>query len=186
MARALSILLLLISFAVAGPGVSAQQGAGPAVLTISGDIGESNRAKLDPFVDGFLNYHDKAFKTAFELTLADLMTLPQVEIRADGATENWPKPVTLNGPLLSDVLRLAKAEGKSISVTALDGYVAELDASAQSEQKWILAHSMDGKPLSIGGRGPLWLARDTGTGKASEDELAKWVWSVFYIEVGTE
>ena len=88
--------------------------------------------------------------------------------------------------MLSTVLKIAKAEKTTISLVALDGYAAELDAALQSSHKWILALAMDGRPLGIGGRGPLWLARDTGGGKAGEEELMKWVWSVFYIEVGPE
>ncbi|MEM7427255.1 MAG: hypothetical protein AAF441_14260 [Pseudomonadota bacterium] len=186
MHRTLSLLAVLVIFAFGAPGLRAGQSESPVILTIAGDIGASNRSGLDAFRDGFLNYHEKTFKAAFQFTRAELAALPQVEIVAHGASEAWTKPVALKGPLLTDVLARAGAGGKSVTLVALDGYAAELDPAAQSAQKWILAHSMDGKPLSLGGRGPLWLARDTGSGKASEEELAKWVWSVFYIEVGMQ
>jgi hypothetical protein len=39
------------------------------------------------------------------------------------------------------------------------------------------------RPLAIGGRGPAWLAYDTGTRRATPEEEGAWVWSVFYITV---
>ena len=180
-------LMFTCALLVAGTShMHAQTTDSPVILTITGDIKDANRSRSDAFKDGFLTYHEKAFDRAFEVTRADLEALPQLEITADGEPKSWAKPVRLKGPLLADVLALAQVKGQTITLVALDGYAAELDVAAQSANTWILAHSMDGKPLAIGGRGPLWLARDTGDAKASEEELAKWVWSVFFIEVGLE
>ncbi len=183
MARLLFLLILVSAVTLLPSQVRAGGSADPVILTIAGNIGKTNRGKTDAFRDGFLNYHEKTFDRALEITRSDLAALSQVVITANGDSENWTKPAALKGPLLADVLALAGVEKQDITLVALDGYAAEFDAKAQSSHKWILAHTMNGKPLGIGGRGPLWLARDTGDGKASEEELGKWVWSVFYIEV---
>lgn len=153
---------------------------GSVILTIAGKISKNNRGAFDEFRDGFLKYHDKDFKAAFEVNLAALKRLPQKTVHANA--EDWPKAVKLTGPLLADVLTLAGVSDQSIIAFALDGYGAEISQKAQSSKEWILAHSADGRALSIGGRGPLWLVYATGDKKASSDDEAKWVWSVFYIE----
>jgi len=44
-----------------------------------------------------------------------------------------------------------------------------------------LPSAADGRPLGIGGRGPAWLLYDSGGGAVSEEEEARWVWSMFLI-----
>ena len=176
-----------LALALAFLAIATQPGARAAdtvLLTIAGDIANTNRGRFDPLVDGFLGYHEKSFDAAFELTGKDLAGLPQVEITALGSAEAWRGPVSLKGPRLKDVLGLAGAGGKPVTVFALDGYGAAFDAKLLDSREWVLAHTLNGRPLGIGGRGPLWLAHETGAQPASAEVEAKWVWSVFYIEVG--
>ncbi len=179
----LAILALAIAFPVFGP-LGPAAAAESVLLTVAGDITNTNRGRIDPFQDGFLSYHEKSFDRAFEFTRTDLTRLPQFEITAFGSADTWRKPVTLKGPRLKDVLAHAGADAKPVTIFALDGYGAVFDAKLLDSREWILAHTMNGQPLGIGGRGPLWLAHETGAKPASADEEAKWVWSVFYIEVG--
>ena len=179
-----SLVLLVLMLALLLPGHLRPAAAEDAViLTIAGDIEKPNREKFDPFLDGFLGYHDKEFKSAFEATDEDLAGLPQVTITVLGEADTWQGPVTLTGPRLKDVLALAGAEGKPVAIFALDGYGAQFDVKSLSARDWVLAHSLNGRRLSLGGRGPLWLAYETGDKPATTEEEAKWVWSVFYIEV---
>ncbi|MEM8689974.1 MAG: hypothetical protein AAGF81_21805 [Pseudomonadota bacterium] len=179
-----SLVLLSLVFAIMLPGALRPAAADdPVILTVAGDIEKSNRGKFDPFLDGFLGYHDKEFKTAFELTAKELGELPQATITALGGADTWQGPVSLTGPRLQDVLALAGAQGKPVTVFALDGYGAEFDVKSLKANNWVLAHSLNGRRLSVGGRGPLWLAYETGDKPATTEEEAKWVWSVFYIEV---
>jgi hypothetical protein len=82
------------------------------------------------------------------------------------------------------VLAAAGATGKAITVYAMDGYGANMSTEQIAAHDWVLAMDADGKPLGIGGRGPLWLAYDTGADKATTEEEGAWVWSVFHIAVG--
>ncbi|NNF78793.1 MAG: hypothetical protein HKN05_12260 [Rhizobiales bacterium] len=78
----------------------------------------------------------------------------------------------------------AGAGGKPVIISAPDGYGAVFDTKSLDSREWILAHKMNGQPLGIGGRGPMRLAYETGAKPANAEEEAKWLWSVFYIEVG--
>ena len=181
-------LVAVIIFFAAMPRNAAQSQSSdsPVVLTIAGDIENTNRGKFDPFRDGFLKYHEKEFTKAFEITRARLLALPQMDISIRAETEAWKgRPaVQLSGPKLSDVLDLAGAGGKPVTLYALDGYGAQFSVEKLSSQPWVLALTADGRPLGIGDRGPLWVAYATRDKPATEDEVALWVWSVFYIEVG--
>ena len=174
------VFALVAPFVLSAP-LAAQEGGG-TVLTVSGDIGKTNRGPFDAFHDGFLKYHEKTFDKAFEFDRAALAALPQQSITANA--EAWPAAVKLDGPKLADVLAAAGAEGKPVTVYALDGYGAAMTVDQIAAHDWVLALNADGKPLGIGGRGPLWLAYDTGSGRATTDEEGAWVWSVFHIEAG--
>ncbi|MCP5081503.1 MAG: molybdopterin-dependent oxidoreductase [Alphaproteobacteria bacterium] len=178
-------MALAVTFLALGP-LGPALAAEAVLLTIAGDITNTNRGKFDPFQDGFLAYHEKSFERAFQLTRNDLIHLPQSEITALGSADTWHGPATLKGPRLKDVLARAGAGAKPVTIFALDGYGAAFDTKLLDSREWILAHTMNGQPLGIGGRGPLWLAYETGAKPASAEEEAKWVWSVFYIEVGNK
>lgn len=173
-AVALAVLLLPVLPAAATDGAT--------VLTVTGDVGNTNRAAFDAFHDGFLNYHGKTFDKAFEFDAAALEALPQVTVTANA--EPWKAALKMSGPALADVLAAAGATGKPITVFALDGYGAAMTPEQVAAHRWVLASHADGEALGIGGRGPLWLVYDTGAGKATVQEEGAWVWSVFHIQVG--
>ncbi|MBI1385429.1 MAG: hypothetical protein GC150_11010 [Rhizobiales bacterium] len=156
---------------------------GGALVTVIGEISQPNRGPLDPFMDAFLKFNDKQFDRAFVLDRSALLALPQRSIRANA--EGWPAAVAAEGPLVRDVLAASGASSKaSVSFVALDGYAASLSAEELAAEDWVLAISVDGKPIGIGGRGPAWLMHDTGEAAISAEAEAKWVWSVYLIVVG--
>ena len=179
MLKAFLVAISMSFFLSLSGGAKAQETA--VMVTIAGKISMTNRGPRDDFHDAFHVYHGKTFDRAFSLNHELLGFLPQKAVRVDSV--NWPGPVMVEGPLLSDVLKSAGASGKAISVTALDGYEVEFSAEELAARDWILAIRADEKPLAIGGRGPAWVVYETGDRKASEEEEAKWVWSVFYIDV---
>lgn len=177
---------LLISASIATSLLFATVSPGHAegtLLTVSGEIDNTNREAFDPFFDGFLKFHDKTFDKAHSFDWKTLAALPQKTIKVNADTEDWPRPLTMEGPLLKDVLVAAGAKGDSATLYALDGFGFEMDADKMAAHEWVLAMKVDGKPLGIGGLGPLWLVYDTGGAKAPEEEERGWVWSVFHIEV---
>ena len=164
------------------PAAAQVAGTGQAILTVTGDIGEANRPAFNAFADAYLNYREKSFEKAYEFTLASLQALPQKTITAQA--EKWPDPVELTGPPLADVLTAAGASANAVTITAMDGYSITDTPEEIAAQDWILALKANGKPLSIGGRGPLWLIHPSGSTPAPDDVEARWIWSVFVIEVG--
>lgn len=155
---------------------------GPVILTLSGAIENWNRGPLDPKLEGFFKHHDIKFERALEMSRDEMSGLPSVRLslRLPGEA----KPATYDGVYLRDVLLKAGAKPKKISMKALDGYTVELTAEQIAAQKWVLALARGGKPLGIGGRGPVWLVHKPGKGdQASEEEEQKWIWSLFYILV---
>ncbi|XHB98635.1 hypothetical protein ABWH97_10010 [Nitratireductor sp. ac15] len=153
------------------------------LLTVSGAIGKTNREAFDPFFDGFLKFHDKTFEKAYSFDWEALAALPQKSVTVNADTEDWPRPLTMEGPLLKDVLTTAGAAGDTATLYALDGFGLEMSAEKMASREWVLAMKVGGEPLGIGGLGPLWLVYDTSGRKAPEEEERSWVWSVFHIEI---
>lgn len=179
---AAAALLAALATAATGPASAQEAAAGQPVLTVTGNIAEANRPAFDEFADAYLKFREKSFDKAWEFTLGSLQALPQKTITAQA--EKWPGPVELTGPTLTDVLTAAGASAGAVTVTALDGYAITYSADELAAQDWILAWKANGKPLSIGGRGPLWLIHPSGATPAPDDVEARWIWSVFVIEVG--
>ncbi|MCR4268869.1 hypothetical protein [Nitratireductor sp. ZSWI3] len=179
--RRLVVIFTVVMSVLAGAITSAL--ADGALVTVAGKVANTNRGPFDPFTDGFLNYHDKTFEKAFELDARALAALPQQSITVDADVEDWPGAIAMEGPRLKDVLAAAGAEGGTVTLYALDGFGLEMTPERLTAQDWILASKAGGKPLGIGGHGPLWLVYDTAGRKATEDEEKTWVWSVFYIAV---
>ena len=181
--RALSLAsivgLILTCVGVVGAAHGTERG--PTIVTVVGEITKTNRDAFDGFRDAFLKFREKNFAKAYGFSYAALQALPQHTVTAN--VEGWAKPVRGAGPKLADVLAAAGvASDAPIGVVALDGYTVEFEPKDRKARDWILAISADGEPLAIGGRGPAWLVYETKNAPASEDDEAKWVWSIFLIE----
>jgi hypothetical protein len=112
--------------------------------------------------------------------LADLKALPQRSVTVRYA--DWPREVTATGPGIAAVLKAAQAEGKKVLVQASDGYAPEFTAEDIAKDKMILALEADGKPLALGGRGPLWLLGPTDS-FAGQDGESGFAFAVIRIDV---
>lgn len=169
LAAALLIVVNCLAFA---PAVKADGSPGPVVLTVTGNVAKPNRGPLDPFEDAVLAHLQVTFDKGFTFTLSDLKSLPQKTVTA--RYPDWPRDVTATGPELGAVLKAAGAEGKKVLVQAIDGYAPEFTADDVARGKMILALEADGKPLAMGGRGPLWLfgPKDSFAGQEGEEGFA--------------
>lgn len=172
----LGLLLPILLAAAAVPAMAEE----PVVLTVVGNISRSNRGPIDEFADAMLKAGDREFDKAFAFTRADLLALPQQDVTANAA--EWPGAVELSGPLLRDVLAAAGAAGDMPAFVALDGYTIEFEPGEMASREWVLAVAMNGEPLAIGGRGPVWLVHDTKGERVSADAEARWVYAIFLIE----
>ena len=154
---------------------------GLVVLTVAGNIEETNRGAFDPAADNFLKYHERTFRKAAEFDLPMLEALGTHNIEVVHKT--WSDAHTFSGPYLKDVLKAVGWDGEQITTLALDGYGTKIDKATLEKYNWILATRIDGKPIGIGHKGPLWLLfAPPGDRPATDEEEGMWPWAVFYIE----
>lgn len=161
---------------------AAAQEKGPTILTIAGDIANANRGAVDKFDDIVMTFNDLEFDKAFEFDRSSLAALTQHKL----VTKYPGQDVTVEveGPLLSDVLAQAGANGETVKLMALDGYAVELPLAELEKFPVVLALKNDGEWLGLGGRGPTWVVypQDDFSELAERDD-ANWIFSVFYIGI---
>jgi len=176
---ALSVVTLMLAACERG----VEKPAGRVILTASGNITETNRGPYDEKLDVLFKYHEISFEKAFEFDEGMLLLLNQERVRVE--TPETGKPVTLQGPTLKSVLKMLGVEKpQMVRFLALDGYATELDAKAIESKDWIVAVTIDGRPLEIGRLGPVWVVfRLDNPPHADPNEELTWPWAVFYMEV---
>ena len=163
--------------------------ATPTLLTFSGLIGAGNRGPLDPALDQLMVKQKLTFGSAHSFDFAALSAMPSVTIKP--TLEYDSKQHTLAGPLLVDV---AKASGARIGastaflVRAIDGYAVVLSATEASSRKFILATHLDGRPMALGGLGPIWAVYDADVfpdmaAKPVNERFGLCPWATYHIEV---
>jgi hypothetical protein len=158
---------------------------GPALITVVGQIDKPNRGPMDPFTDELFAKLIDPFDKAHAFDLADLQALPQHEMTVTYA--DW-KGVShsFRGPLVAEVLAAAGATGSKVLVMGIDGYSSEHERAVLEKTGFILALSVDGQPLGLGGHGPAWLMVAPDVEAAFPDgkpSLAGLAWAVVYIQV---
>ena len=172
--------------------VLAQQTAtslhGPALLTITGQIGKRNRGALDPALDQMMAKQKIQFDKAYVFDFAALAAMPKVSIKP---TLDYDQKVhTLSGPLLTQVLRVAGASAKAtrLLLRAVDGYAVTLSLADVNQYKFVLATHLDGQPMPLGGLGPLWALFDAdrfadAVAKPLTERFAQCPWALYHIDV---
>ena len=163
--------------------------AGPVLLTISGKLQRPNRGLLAPALDQMMAKHKLAFTQAHALDFAALARLPARTIHP--TLEYDGKPHALRGPLLLDVLALAGAatsKDTRITLRAVDGYATTIGAEQARTQGFIVATHLDGKPMALGGLGPLWAVYDADRvpEMAAQPLAARFAacpWALYHIAV---
>ncbi|WP_171126582.1 MULTISPECIES: hypothetical protein [unclassified Ruegeria] len=182
MRLALPLTLLLSSALPALAEMPAPQGH--VLVTLGGAVSETNlpaRGENEGGLLGFLEVtHDGA--AGFDAALLD--SLPQVKITIPYGPPEHQRDFTFSGPLLSEVMTMAGAEGKTARPMAMDGYQAEIPWDSISTYQPILATHADGAPMGIGGYGPTMIVFPPSQNQDVADEQAgQQVWALAYIEV---
>lgn len=114
--------------------------------------------------------------------------MPAVTIKPTLEYDN--KPHTLRGPLLADVLKAAGAAGDTgrLAMRAVDGYSPTISVADARKYRFIVATHLDGKPMPLGGLGPLWAVYDADRfpdmeAKPLDQRFALCPWAVYHIDV---
>jgi len=135
----------------------ARSAPGPTLLTVSGAIGTGNRGPFDPVLDQLMAKQKVTFSKAQTFDFAAIAALPAVTIKP--TLEYDGKQHVLSGPLLLDVVKACGArvgEKTALFVRAIDGYAAQIGPADALRRRFIVATHLDGKPMALGGLGPLW------------------------------
>lgn len=89
-------------------------------------------------------------------TLKELRALKQVDVHTGNEFIDGMRD--FRGPLAREVLKLSGgADATTVRLTAANDYQVEFPAAELRKYNVILALSMDGKPLSKRGKGPIWM-----------------------------
>jgi hypothetical protein len=152
------------------------------ILTIGGLVGAPNRGPSDPKRDRLFDHNNLSFQKARGFSAGELASFPPEIVAADF----YGTHALAKGPRLQDILAGVKPDGaaRTARLFALDGYGAEIALADIQSRSWILAMEADGLAFAIGDFGPLFAMRQLGPGeKKTEEEEAKWVHSLYYIEL---
>jgi hypothetical protein len=161
---------------------------GPVLLTVTGDIDAPNRGALDPALDQMMAKQKLAFDKAHTFDFAALTALPSVEIRP--TLEYDGRRHMLRGPLLADVLRAsgAPASIENCALRAIDGYAVLVSPQDIARLRFIVATHLDGKPIPLGGLGPLWAVYDADSipelaARPLAERFGQCPWGLYHIAV---
>ena len=133
--RYLGLLPLLLCLTL--PGMAQATPQGPVILKVTGNLDPADAADGEVLFD-----------------MAMIQALPQHEV----VTSNpWvDKPHKYVGPKLADVLTEVKANGKSITLTALNSFQIRINWDKVKQYDPILAWQDDGVTMRVRDKGPLW------------------------------
>ncbi|MSO81221.1 MAG: molybdopterin-dependent oxidoreductase [Alphaproteobacteria bacterium] len=186
MRRFASLRLLVIALAaVLALPATAQQIAAPkttVLVTVVGNLAKANRGSYDAVSDVFFKHLNLPFTNAATFDYGMLTALKKHTVKTD--FQMGGKVRSFSGPLLADVLATAGATGTIATVTAFDGYAAELPIADIAKFGVILALAEDGKPFGVGDYGPTWAIfprADKQALKGRNDDA--WVWAIAAIAV---
>lgn len=162
---------------------------GPVLLTVSGAIGRSNRGALDPAFDQLLLKQHQSFAKAYTFDAEAILGLPYFQIRP--TLEYDHKVHEVRGPLLVDVLKeagVAATANARVVLRAIDGFAAQISLAQARAQRFMVATHLDGKPLSLGGLGPLWAVYDADrvpemAARPVNDRFGQCPWGLYHIDV---
>ena len=129
--------VLTLVFATMASAAETKAPAGAVVLTVAGNVANTNRPAYDDKRDVFLKYQERAFDKAFAFDRAMLESLGVTEIRI--AYKDWDSPITFSGPRLADVLKTAGCGGEPLATLALDGFKTEMSEATVKAHDWVLA-----------------------------------------------
>ena len=174
----------LPAFAQHKPSATAR---GPVLLTVTGAITKANRGPMDPVLDQMMAKQKLAFEKARAFDFAALSALPATTIRP--TLEYDKKQHVLRGPLLADVLKAAGAAGSGkLAMRAVDGYAPAISVADARKYGFIVATHLDGKPMPLGGLGPLWAVYEADrfpdmAAKPVDQRFALCPWGLYHIDV---
>ncbi len=164
--------------------------AAPGLLTVAGAVGRPNRGALDPMRDRLMVVHGTpAFERARVFDAAALARLPVATM--EPTLEYDARPHRLAGPRLAAVLAQAGVATDApvrVLLRAVDGYTVTTTPAELAARGTIVAGTLDGAPMALGGLGPLWAVHDADRLPEFRDRplgerFAACPWALYFIGV---
>lgn len=144
---------------------TAEKPVGKTILVLTGKISHKNAGE------------------GFAYDMAMLEKLPQHNI--DTKTPWHLQTTRFTGPLLRDVLRSAGASGKMLNAAALNDYKTAIPFDDAEKFDMIIAHRMDGKPMPVRNKGPLFIIYpfDDKSELRSQQYYSRSAWQLKSIDI---
>lgn len=130
-------LAVCLGMLCAMPVLALDKPSGDIVLTVRGHVATPNAGR----------------DAVFDMQL--LQRLPQHSFTTRSPW--YAETVQFTGPLLRDVLAAAGAKGSKLVATALNDYRTEIPFSDAERHDVIVARLLNGKPMSVREKGPLFI-----------------------------
>lgn len=167
----------------------AAKSAGPALLTVTGAIGRANRGPLDPALDQMMHKQKIQFDKGYTFDFEALLALTPLSIQP--TLEYDSRPHQLSGPSLVDVIKTTSAplsDNTRLLLRAVDGYAVMISLADARKYRFIVATHLDGRPMPLGGLGPLWAVYDADRFadmrvKPIDARFALCPWALYHIDV---
>ena len=138
---------------------------GDVILTVSGDINSTNVGETLQFdLDALIELDQTTFET----------------------TTIWTEGKhTFQGVSLDVFVSLIGAENATLFATAINDYTVEIPSTEAKSDGPIIAYFMDGKPMSVREKGPLWIVfpYDSKADYRSEVVYSRSIWQLDRIDV---
>ena len=165
----MTALVLTALFAMApaftAPAAPLEAPKAQAVLTVTGNLARTN---------------------AGETALFDMDMLKALRGRRARLETPWtPGPTVFEGPFLRSVLEAAGAQGETLRLKAINGYMVDIPIGDALDLETILALKMNGFPMHVRYKGPLFLIYpfDRKPELYTREYFARSVWQISEIEV---
>jgi hypothetical protein len=170
---------------ILGSLTSGIMGAAAALILAVGTVGAATlplpkeRALLE--VTGNVANTNLPEKAVFDLAMLEGIGITKTKT---STAWNEGQPV-FEGVLLKALLDHVGASGTTIVAVALNDYKVEIPIEDFNKYPVILAYRMDGQPLRVRDKGPLWIIypQDDFPNLKDKQTQAKWVWQVKEIRV---
>lgn len=160
---------------------------GMTVLTVSGPTVSANRPPQTTEAEDLFSAHGIVFENGHAFDRDDLSTLGEHDVMKPLESQGQMTATVMQrfaGPRLVDVLKMAQAQGDTLSVTSADGVRTEIAFADLLDHGAILALELNGQPLGLGDGGPTMIVFEPAADAAEARRLSDLqAGSVFYIAV---
>ncbi len=165
--RLMAVALLLSASLLPARAAPLAAPAGDVVLTVSGAVAETNgsgEARFD---------------------MAMLRALPATEFTTTTIWTDGSK-IRFTGVLLKDLLAAVGANGETVHAVALNDYAIDMPLADAMSGGPLLAYEVNGQPMPVRDKGPLWIVYPYDSDAQYRSELAysRSIWQLARLEIG--